>query len=181
MNVFNNPNDMNDLTRADLLWYVIQTKPGDEHRVKAHLINQEIEIFLPLQETHQYYNGKMIQRTKPLFSNYLFARLDLKLHYYKVKWTRGVSKILGTGDGPIPISEKVIQTIREKVGKDNLVKLEEEWKKGDIVQITSGPFKELMGIFQRKMSDNGRVRILLSLIGVDIPVQISRWYIRKAA
>ena len=92
-----------------------------------------------------------------------------------------MSKILGARDGPISISEKVVQTIREKVGKDNLVKLEGEWKEIDIVQITSGPFKELMGIFQKKMSDNGRVRILLSLIGVDIPVQILQWQIRKAA
>ena len=174
-NVLNEPNDIN------VKWYVIQTKPGDEHRVETHLLNQEIETFLPLLETHQYYGGKMVQRIKPLFPNYLFARLDLKLHYYKVKWTRGVSKILGAGDGPIPISEKVVQTIREKVGKDNLVRLEEEWKEGDIVQITSGPFKELMGIFQKKMSDKGRVRILLSLIGVDIPVQILQLQIKKVA
>jgi transcriptional antiterminator RfaH len=183
-NVLNEPNGHNDpnvLNGSDLLWYVIQTKPKDEYRVETHLLNQEIEIFLPLLETHQYCSGKMVQRIKPLFPNYLFARLDLKLHYYKVKWTRGVSKILGTGDGPIPISGEVVQRIREKVGKDNLVKLEEEWKEGDIVQITSGPFKELMGIFQKKMSDNGRVRILLGLIGVDIPVQISQWHLRKAA
>jgi len=140
-----------------------------------------METFLPLLEIYQYCSGRMVQRIKPLFPNYLFARLDLKLHYYKVKWTRGVSKILGTGDGPVSISEKVVQTIRGRVGRDNLVKLEEEWKEGDIVQITSGPFKELMGIFQKKMSDKGRVRILLSLIGADIPVQISKWHIRKAA
>ena len=177
----NETNDINDLNRGDLLWYVIQTKPGDEHRVETHLLNQEIETFLPLLETHQYYGGKMVQKIKPLFPNYLFARLDLKVHYYKVKWTRGVSKILGTGNGPIPISGKVVQTIREKVGKGNLIKLEEELKEGDFVQITSGPFKELMGVFQKKMSDKGRVRVLLSLIGVDIPVQILKWQIKKVA
>jgi transcription antitermination factor NusG len=45
-----------------------------------------------------------------------------------------------------------------------------EWKEGNLVQITSGPFKELRGVFQKKVSDKGRVRILLSLIGVDISV-----------
>jgi transcriptional antiterminator RfaH len=180
-NATNSINAINASNAMNTQWYVIQTKPGDEHRVETHLLNQEIETFLPLLETHQYSNAKMVQRVKPLFPNYLFARLDLKLHYYPVKWTRGVSKILGTGDGPIPISEKVIQSIKEKIGKDNLVKLEEELKEGDIVQITSGPFKELMGIFQKKMSDKGRVRVLLSLIGVDISVQISQWQIRKAA
>jgi transcriptional antiterminator NusG len=160
---------------------VVQTKPGNEHRVETNLFNQEIEVFLPLLETFQYSNGKMVQKIKPLFPNYLFAKLDINLHYYKVKWTRGVNKILGNGDGPISISGKVVETIKERTGKDNLVKLEEEWKEGDQVRINSGPFKDLVGVFQKKMSDNGRVRILLNLIGVDVPVQISRWQIKKVA
>ena len=160
---------------------MVQTKPGNEHRVETNLFNQEIEVFLPLLETFQYSNGKMVQKIKPLFPNYLFAKLDINLHYYKVKWTRGVNKILGNGDGPISISGKVVETIKERTGKDNLVKLEEEWKEGDQVRINSGPFKDLVGVFQKKMSDNGRVRILLNLIGVDVPVQISRWQIKKVA
>jgi transcriptional antiterminator RfaH len=162
-------------------WFVVQTKPNAEHRVETHLFNQKVEVFLPLTEAHQYRSGKIGRIIKPLFPNYLFARLDLKLHYYKVKWTRGVSKLLGFGDGPIPVSDKVILAIKERMGKDNLVKLEEELKEGDVVQITSGPFKELNGIFQKKISDNGRVRILLNLIGVEVPVQIGRWQIKKAA
>jgi transcriptional antiterminator NusG len=171
-------NDLNEISR---LWFVVQTKPGNEHRVETNLFNQEIGVFLPLLETSQYSNGKMVQKIKPLFPNYLFAKLDINLHYYKVKWTRGVNKILGNGDGPISISGKVVETIKERTGKDNLVKLEEEWKEGDQVRINSGPFKDLVGVFQKKMSDNGRVRILLNLIGVDVPIQISRWQIKKVA
>ena len=163
------------------LWYVVQTKPANEDRVKGNLLNQEIEPFLPLLGTNQYSNGKVIDRIKPLFPNYLFARMDIGLHYYKVKYTRGVSKILGNGEGPIAISEKVIITIRERMGEDNLVKLEDEFKDGDVVEVTSGPFKDLRGVFQKKMSGKGRVKILLSLIGVDVPVQISRWQIKKVA
>ena len=163
------------------LWYVVQTKPANEDRVKGNLLNQEIEPFLPLLGTNQYSNAKVIERIKPLFPNYLFARMDLGLHYYKVKYTRGVSKILGNGEGPIPISDKVILTIRDRMGEDNLVKLEDEFKDGDVVEVTSGPFKDLRGVFQKKMSGKGRVKILLSLIGVDVPVQISRWQIKKVA
>jgi transcription antitermination factor NusG len=75
----------------------------------------------------------------------------------------------------------VIQTIKERSGKDNLVRLEDELKDGDMVQINSGPFKSLRGVFQKMMSSKGRVRILLSLIGVDVPVQISRWQIKRVA
>ena len=163
------------------LWYVIHTKPGDEDRVNTNLRNQEIETFLPLFETYQYCGGRMIQKIKPFFTNYLFAKLDLPFHYYKVKWTRGVNKILGSGNEPVPISEKVIQTIKERSGEDNLVKLEDELKDGDLVQVTSGPLKSLRGVFQKMMSSKGRVKILLSLIGVDVPVQISKWQIKKVA
>lgn len=173
---------LNDpMTYDSRSWYVIQTKPGNEHRVEMNLFHQEIEVFLPLLETFQYSQAKVLQKIKPLFSNYLFAKLDIDAHYYKVKWTRGVNKILGSGVEPVPVSEKVIQTIRERTGKGNLVKMEEEWREGDPVRINSGPFKELIGVFQRKMSDSGRVRILLNLIGVDVPVQISRWQIKKVA
>ena len=171
----------NPITSDLRSWYVIQTKPGNEHRVEMNLLHQEIEVFLPLLETFQYSHAKVLQKIKPLFSNYLFAKLDIDAHYYKVKWTRGVNKILGSGVEPVPMSEKVIQTIRERTGKGNLVKMEEEWREGDPVRINSGPFKELIGVFQKKMSDSGRVRILLNLIGVDVPVQISRWQIRKVA
>jgi transcription elongation factor/antiterminator RfaH len=185
MNPMNSTNSTNPINLSNpsnqTFWYVIHTKPGDEHRVRVNLHNQGIEIFFPLLETYQYCNGRMIPKIKPLFPNYIFAKLDLELHYYKVKWTRGVNKILGSGNEPIPISEKVIQTIKERSGKDNLVKLEDELKDGDIVQVNSGPFKSLRGVFQKMMSSKGRVRILLSLIGVDVPVQISKWQIKKVA
>ena len=166
---------------TQLQWYVIQTKPGNEHRVEINLSNQEMEIFLPLLESFQYSSGKMIQKIEPLFPNYVFAKLDIDLHYYKVKWTRGVNKILGNGVEPMPISEKVIRTIKDRMGENNLVKLDEGMEEGTIVQFTSGPFKDLMGVFDRKMSDGKRVRVLLSLIGVEVPVQVSRHQIKKVA
>jgi transcription elongation factor/antiterminator RfaH len=174
-------NPSNSNSPMNRLWYVIHTKPADEDRVNTNLQNQEIETLLPLVETYRYCGGKMVQKIKPLFTNYLFARLDLDLHYYKVKWTRGVNKILGSGNEPIPISEKIVQAIKERSGKDNLVKLEDEVKDGDLVQVTSGPLKGLRGVFQKMMSGKGRVKILLSLIGVDVPVQISKWQIKKVA
>jgi transcriptional antiterminator RfaH len=175
-------NEMNDdINRANRSWYVVRTKAGDEHRANGNLLNQEMETFLPLFKDCCYHNGKMIPRIRPLFPNYLFANFDLELHYYKVKWTRGVGLILGNSGGPIPISEKVVQAIRDRIGRDNLVELEDQIKKGDLVQITSGPLKDLTGIFEKRMSGKDRVTILLNLIGVDVPVQISKYQIRKVA
>ena len=174
-------NPTNSINSVNCHWYVIQTKPGNEQRVEMNLSNQGIEVFLPLLESFQYSSGKMIQKIKSLFPNYLFATLDINLHYYNVKWTRGVNKILGNGSEPLPISEKVIQTIKDRMGENHFVKLDEELKEGTLVQFTSGPFKDLMGVFDRSMSEGKRVRVLLSLIGIDVPVQVSRYQIKKVA
>jgi transcriptional antiterminator RfaH len=162
-------------------WYVIQTKPGNEHRVETNLSHQEIEAFLPLCESFRYAQGKLVQKVKPLFPNYLFAKFDMETSYCKVKWTRGVSKILGVGSEPVPVSEKVVRTIKERMGENNLVRLDDGLAQGSVIQFTSGPFKDLMGVFDRKMSDGKRVRVLLNLIGVDVPVQVSRYQIKKVA
>ena len=173
---------MNDETnKANSFWYVVRTKAGDEHRANGNLLNQEIETLLPLFKDYSYHNGKMTPKIKPLFPNYLFANFDLELHYYKVKWTRGVGLILGNSEGPVPISERIVQAIRDRIGRDHLVELEDQIKKGDMVQITSGPLKDLIGVFEKRMSGKDRVTILLNLIGVDVPVQISKYQIRKVA
>ncbi len=169
------------ITGASRQWFVVQTKPGNEHRVETNLSNQEMEVFLPMFENFQCAQGKLVQKIKPLFPNYLFARLDIEAHYYKVKWTRGVSKILGVGNGPVPISEKVVEAIKGRMGESNLVRLDDGLVQGAVVQFTSGPFKDLMGVFDKKMSDGKRVKVLLSLVGVDVPVQVSRYQIRKVA
>ncbi len=170
----------NDMSQKRIrIWFVVHTKPGNEERVKSNLLNQEIESFLPMMKAYQYRGGKMVQKIRPLFPNYLFARMDVELHYYKVKWTRGVNKILGGRNGPIPISERVVETIKGRVGEDNLIELQDELKDGDAIQVTSGPLKDLMGVFRKEMSSKGRVKVLLSLIGVDVPVQISRWQIKR--
>jgi transcription antitermination factor NusG len=141
----------------------------------------EIETLLPLYENFQYSHGRMSRVINPLFPNYLFARLDLERHYYKVKWTRGVNRILGAGNEPIPISETVTQMLKDRMGGDGTVKLLEDLQEGDLVQITSGPLKDFIGIFQNRLSSGERVKILVNLIGIEVPVQISRFQIKKAA
>ncbi len=172
---------MNDDTRANRLWYVVRTKAGYEHRANSNLLNQDVETLLPFFKDYGYYNGKVIPRIKPLFPNYLFAHFDPLRHFHKVRWTRGVSMILGNREGPIPISDRVIQAILDRMGEDNLVVLEDQITRGDSVQITSGPLKDLIGIFERRMTGKDRVTILLNLIGVDVPIQISKYQIRKVA
>ena len=159
---------------GSLHWFVIHTKPMDEHRVKNHFEGMEIETLLPLYKNFQYSHGRMSRVINPLFPNHLFAKLDVELHYYKVKWTRGVNRVLRVGKDPIPVSEIVIQMFKNRMGSDGTLKLE-DLREGDLVQITSGPLKDFVGAFHKGLSSSGRVRILLNMVGAEVPIKISRW------
>ncbi len=178
--------DSNNPTRSpeilgSVRWFVVHTKPKDEYRVKTHLGTLKIETLLPLCHDFRYVQGKMSPIIHPLFPSYLFARLDIEQHYPKVKYTRGVTRILGVGNEPTPISDAVIEMLRDRMADDDTVELFRELQDGDLVQVTSGPLKDFVGVFQKGLSTKKRVRILLNMIGVEVPVQISRFQIKKVA
>jgi len=49
------------------------------------------------------------------------------------------------------------------------------------VRIKTGPLKELLGIFERWVSENERVRVLLSLIGYQPAVEMHYSMLEKVA
>jgi len=155
-----------------LRWYVVKTKPKNEERTHNYLEHHGIKTFLPLMETFKSNTDNGIKKVKPLFPNYLFAQFDLMENYPLVKWGKGVNKILGFGKYPTPIADEVLSIIKSRADANGIVKKAYNLNKNEPVRITSGPLKDLLGIFERWLSDSGRVRILLNLIGYQPRVEL---------
>ena len=162
-------------------WYVIQTKPKKEEEADSYLSTRGVEIFNPLMETFALRNGRMNKELKPLFSGYIFGKFDLEQNYPLVRWGRGVKKVLGFGGYPTSISEEVVEIIKERTDTEGIVRLKQNFKANDVIRIKTGPLKDLLGIFERWVSDNERVRILLNLIGYQPAVEIHYSMIEKVA
>jgi transcriptional antiterminator RfaH len=163
------------------LWYVIQTKPKKEEEAKSYLSVKGIEVFNPLMETFAQRNGRMNKELKPLFPNYIFGKFELERNYTLVKWARGVTRILGFGGVPAPVSEKVIEEIKSRSDGSGIVKAAYDFSPNDKVRIKSGPLRDLMGIFENWVPEKERVRILLNLIGYQPSVEIHCSMIEKLA
>jgi transcriptional antiterminator RfaH len=163
------------------LWYVIQTKPKKEEAADSYLSTRGVEIFSPLMETFALRNGGMNKELKPLFPGYIFGKFDLEQNYPLVRWGRGVKKVLGFGGYPTPISEEVVEIIKERTDTEGIVRIKQNFKANDVIRIKTGPLKDLLGIFERWVSDNERVRILLNLIGYQPAVEIHYSMIEKVA
>ena len=163
------------------LWYVIQTKPKREEEAGSYLFMNGLEVFNPLIETFTPRNGRMVKELKPLFPSYIFGKFDLEQNYHLVKWARGVKKVLGFGETLAPISEEVIEIIRRRLDNQGVLKIRHHFETNDVVRIKSGPLKDLLGIFERWVSNSERVRILLNLIGYQPSVEIHYSMIEKVA
>lgn len=162
-------------------WYVIQTKPKKEGEATGYLSNKGVEIVSPLIESFALRNGRINKELKPLFPGYIFGKFDLEVNYPLVRWGKGVKCVLGFGGYPIPVAEEVITLIRERTGEGNIVKMKHDYKPNDVIRIKAGPLKDLLGIFERWVSDHERVRILLNLIGYQPAVEMHYSMLEKVA
>jgi transcriptional antiterminator RfaH len=164
------------------LWYVIQTKPKKEEDAKTYLSTRGLEVFSPLIETFLVRNGRIDKELKPLFPGYIFGRFDLEQNYPLVRWGRGVKKVLGlVGNYPTPVSEEVVEIIKKRSDSYGVVRKGYHFEANDRVRIKSGPLKDLLGIFDRWVSDNDRVRVLLNLIGYQPSIELHHSMIEKVA
>jgi transcription elongation factor/antiterminator RfaH len=154
-------------------WHVIQSKPQQADRVAVQLEELlALEVYNPKIEVRVVRGTRKSTQIKPLFPNYLFARLDLPAEWKTITFTRGVARLLGGWEDPRPVDEAVIATIRaQERRKDRLIAYY-RFKPRERVVVRSGPFKDIHGIFERYVDEGERVRILLSLIGFAAAVEL---------
>jgi transcription elongation factor/antiterminator RfaH len=162
-------------------WYVIQTKPKKEEEAKAYLSMKGLEIFNPRTESFTARNGRMVKELKSLFPNYIFGRFDLEQDYTLVRWARGVKGMVRFGGYPVPVSVEAVELIKKRADADGIVRKTRDFQPSDMVRIKSGPLRDLLGIFERWVSDSERVRILLNLIGYQPAIEIHCSMVEKVA
>jgi transcriptional antiterminator RfaH len=162
-------------------WYVVQTKPRKEEEAASYLSLNGLEVFNPLLESFAPRNGRMNKELKPLFPNYIFGKFDIDQNYNLVRWARGVKKILGFGGDFTPVSEEVVELIKKRTDSRGIVRRDYHFEPKDVVRIKSGPLKDLLGIFERWVSESERVRVLLNLIGYQPNIELHCSMIEKVA
>ncbi len=148
-------------------WFAIQTKPGAEVIADHTLGTLGLETLLPMVRKSFRRNERRCCRVRPFFPSYCFARFQPQVHLHCVRYSRGVLRVVGTGETPWPVEESIIEDIRGRVGEDGLIRVTTQpLQAGDRVRICQGPFAGWAGIFDREMDDRVRVVILLEAINL---------------
>ena len=154
-------------------WYVINTKPKKEYQVERLFTEGGIEIYNP---KYQIEN-----RIKPFFPGYEFIYFDYPAQYRLVKYTRGVKRVVGVKEVPVPIPDGIIQAIksREVNGLIEIEKYGEKPEIGDEIEVVEGPLKGLRGVFQKELTAKERVLILLNYVTYQGQLIIEKEKLKK--
>ncbi len=155
-------------------WYAIHTRSRHEKQVDLFLSERGVETLLPLVHTLSRRSDRKKYVDIPLFPGYLFVCAE-KERLYDVKFTRGVTRIIGTDiDAPTPIPDKQILDIKAIMETEVQLDPFPYLKKGRMVRVKSGPLKGLEGILvERKGHYKLVIRIDLLQKGAAAEVYIS--------
>jgi len=92
--------------------------------------------------------------------------------WYVVRHTPGVTGFVGAGNHPIPLTDKEIQDIIGKIGKDQIKpKVEIDLKPGDVVRVKSGPFQGQVGPVAEVLPEKGKVKFSVTVFGRETLVE----------
>jgi transcriptional antiterminator RfaH len=148
-----------------LAWYIIRTAQHKERLVKTQVSMFVDDVYLPLLRTKRPHFGKVINSTAPLFPRYLFARFSVATAYYKLRHTPGVCGLVCAGDEPCEVDVSIVQEIRSRESNGLIVLKEQPLRPRQRVNIVDGRFVGIQAVFERYLSNDERVAVLLNSVG----------------
>lgn len=148
-------------------WYVIHTKPRQEQRALENLQRQGFEAWLPMIELEKVRRGHLARVSEPMFSRYLFIRLDtVQTNWSPIRSTLGVSKLVSFGNTPAAVPDELIDALRHMPPQAT----QRMMNPGDEVQFVAGPLKGLRGIYQQHDGE-ARAMVLIELLSQPQTIQ----------
>src|SRR5262249_13140044 len=151
-------------------WFVLQTKPRFEKKVKRSLTRKGYECFLPTYQQRRRWSDRTIVIELPLFSTYIFCRLNSSA-IGKAVSTPGISRIVRFGGHPAEIPADELETL-QLLAQSNL--LYEPWgyiSSGTLVQVETGPLAGVEGIICSS-DDKRRLVIPVTLLQRSVAVHL---------
>jgi transcriptional antiterminator RfaH len=164
------------LAENKMQWYAVYTKPKREDAVAGSLENAGIEVFNPRLKQKKYVQGAYRNKISPLFPCYVFVKFEPETTAHMIKYTRGVRRIVG-GDMPWPVSDEIIDAIRDKEEDGIVILIPPQLKYGDGVAINDGPLSGLKGIFEKELNGQERVVLLLGAIEYQARVVVDKAFL----
>lgn len=169
-------------------WYAIHTYSGYEEKV-AESIRQRaesldmkdkiIQVLVPKEKMIEVKNGKRKVVEKRIFQGYVLVQMKMTEDaWYIVRNTPSVTGFVGSGTEPTPVDDEEIEKIQKRMGREE-PKHKIDFKNGEVVNITDGPFKGFDGAVSEVDPVKGKLKVLVNMFGRETPVELDSLQVKK--
>ena len=175
-------NSAQDLILGDReRWYVVHTLPRRELGAQTQLQMQGFRTFFPHIIKTIRHARKFRTIKAAAFPRYLFVILDPDRDRWRsVNGTFGVSHILAANGRPEPVPNGIVETLLAATDDLRVLRVDCALQLDQRVRVLAGPFADAIGRLDR-LDEKGRVRVLLEIMGGQVPTILDRRHLAAAA
>lgn len=165
---------------SDKKWYVIQTYSGHENKVKTtleramHVAGIEDKFGRILVMTHEETDIKDgVRKTskRKTYPSYVMVEMEFSSEAkHLVQNIPGVNDFVS--ESPLKDSEvrRMLGQAEASTGKSPIPTV--QFKVGESVRITDGPFNAFTGVVDEVHNERGKVKVMVSIFGRATPVEL---------
>ena len=153
-------------------WHVIYSKPRNEKKVHAALVEAGFEVYCPLNKTRRKWSDRYKVVEEPLFRSYVFIKIIANQLYDVLKFD-GVVRFLYWNKKPAIVREDEIELIKRFLGEYESVRLESaKFTVNQGVTFTASNFMGQKGkVLEAR---NKEVKVLLESMGYYLVVTVQK-------
>ncbi len=185
------------LVQSGMHWYVLRVASNKEDSVRDALERkiriEQLEshvgrILVPTQREKRMRGGTARIYMRKLYPGYVFVEMatdnDGRIPenvWFVIKETTGVGDFIGSGGKPSPMLmddvKKMLAAAIKPESQPTLANL--QFKKGDKVKVTEGPFENFEGAVDEVNAQKGTVRVIVTIFGRPTPIEIEYWQVEQ--
>jgi transcriptional antiterminator RfaH len=154
-------------------WYLIQTKPRQEHTARHNLEKQGFSVYLPMAYIRRRRHGKSYTGPGPMFPRYLFIHLGSGTDDWgPIRSTIGVAKLVRFGQLPARVPDRLISVLKDREDERGILAMPDRtFQPGDRVRIAEGPFEGYEAVIHAKTAKE-RTILLLKVLETHVKLEL---------
>ncbi|MBL3284709.1 Transcription termination/antitermination protein NusG [Rickettsiales endosymbiont of Paramecium tredecaurelia] len=171
-------------------WYILHIVGGSENSVKRQLEEQITkkqkqdffeQIVVPAVSVSVLKNNKMVEVSKTLMPSYILIKMEMNDEtWHLVNSIPKVTGFLGSNKNrPTPLSEEEVETMLKNLTAASEDQRGCEYRVGETVAITSGPFDKFSGIIEEIDETNSKLRLSVLIFGKQVPIELQFHQVKK--
>ena len=168
------------------MWYVIQVRTGTEENICCQcrkIIDSSIleRCFIPYYQEKKKYQGKWHTQERILFPGYVFLVTNYVEELYEsLKDIIGSTRLIGTGEEIVPLSEEEV-TLLLRLGKEEqLVELSTGIIENSQIRILEGPLVGMEGTIRKIDRHKRKAWLEIEMFGRTVEMQVGLEVIAKS-